>query len=378
MPNIFAPQDLTNYARKDVSNTFTSDGSEPPITIEYTGSGEKALDINGGRVDIAGGTNSIDAEGAVHIFGFGDYDDINSEYLCLCWNEADSVYYIRTEKEGDGVLRNISINTTTFDTEGNITANSFVGDGSQLTGIPPPDFTPYAPLAGATFTGSVVAASVSAVSGLNGDYISAANGIFNRGPVYGRNKADTDWLAVIQRNTDGAEAAFDMPYVGALTATGAAMFASAISVNGTTIRTTDGVLEFRDGNDSPADISVGGATFGGRVATGLVLAGTISGGTYVTDASLGNEFRLTLGANLSLSAPNNPVDGQGIAWWFYQGASAYTLTFATGGGGFLVCTADAADVTAFASDPAGTLLIATGEYVLALDRWQTTAVKRYI
>lgn len=40
-----------------------------------------------------------------------------------------------------------------------------------------------------------------------------------------------------------------------------------------------------------------------------------------TDASLGNYFRVTLGANRVLSAPTNPKDGQKIVYEFIQDGS---------------------------------------------------------
>src|SRR5258706_14749287 len=57
-----------------------------------------------------------------------------------------------------------------------------------------------------------------------------------------------------------------------------------------------------------------------RITSGVVLAGSISG-TYTTDASLGNELRITATANLTLANPTNPINGQVITWRITQPAA---------------------------------------------------------
>jgi hypothetical protein len=50
--------------------------------------------------------------------------------------------------------------------------------------------------------------------------------------------------------------------------------------------------------------------------------------TIATDASLGNEFIVTLGGNRTLGAPTNPTDGQKAIWRFKQDATGgRILTF---------------------------------------------------
>ena len=54
-------------------------------------------------------------------------------------------------------------------------------------------------------------------------------------------------------------------------------------------------------------------------------------GTIAVDASLGNDFRVTLGGNRTMGTPANPADGQKITFQVTQGtAGPYTLSWASG------------------------------------------------
>jgi hypothetical protein len=54
----------------------------------------------------------------------------------------------------------------------------------------------------------------------------------------------------------------------------------------------------------------------------------VDAATVVTDASLGNSFRIVLGGNRTLANPTNPTDGQRILWRFTQDVTGgRTLTF---------------------------------------------------
>lgn len=67
------------------------------------------------------------------------------------------------------------------------------------------------------------------------------------------------------------------------------------------------------------------------VQTGAVaptVVNLVDAATIAVDASLGNDFRLTLGGNRSMGNPSNPVSGQQIIFQITQGAGApYTLTW---------------------------------------------------
>jgi hypothetical protein len=58
----------------------------------------------------------------------------------------------------------------------------------------------------------------------------------------------------------------------------------------------------------------------GAVAPAVVLLTDAS--TIAVDASLGNDFRVTLGGNRSMGDPANPADGQQIIFQVTQGAAA--------------------------------------------------------
>lgn len=53
----------------------------------------------------------------------------------------------------------------------------------------------------------------------------------------------------------------------------------------------------------------------------------IDAAQIVTDANMGNHFRVTLGGNRTLANPTNPADGQKIVWEFLQdGAGSRTIS----------------------------------------------------
>jgi hypothetical protein len=72
----------------------------------------------------------------------------------------------------------------------------------------------------------------------------------------------------------------------------------------------------------------GTATVNGRLAlTPVVLT---DAATIATDASLGNQFRVTLAGNRTLANPSNPVDGQRVIWELIQDATGTrTITLDT-------------------------------------------------
>ncbi|MFZ4411036.1 MAG: hypothetical protein ACOYOH_27080 [Paracraurococcus sp.] len=84
-----------------------------------------------------------------------------------------------------------------------------------------------------------------------------------------------------------------------------------------------------------ARAALAGARFTGRISVAPVTlnGGTAyaAGSTVATDASLGNEFRLTLAGNATLAIPTNLADGQrGEHVITQNGTGGWTLTWASG------------------------------------------------
>ena len=78
------------------------------------------------------------------------------------------------------------------------------------------------------------------------------------------------------------------------------------------------------------------------------------GATISLDASLGNDFRVTLGGNRTIAAPANPADGQVIVFLLTQdGTGTRTVTwnsaynFGTAGTPSLTTTASKTDLIGF-------------------------------
>lgn len=101
---------------------------------------------------------------------------------------------------------------------------------------------------------------------------------------------------------------------------------------------------------------------------GVIYAGTVSSGTYITDVSLGNEVQITIDADTVFAAPLNPTDGKGMAWWITQGGGG-SLTLAAGAGGFVVPP----EILVEQSPDLGTVDLLAAVYNEAVDRWRVTA-----
>lgn len=68
-----------------------------------------------------------------------------------------------------------------------------------------------------------------------------------------------------------------------------------------------------------ATVAAGTAVEQGATAPAVVMLADSD--TIAVDASLGNDFRLTLGANRSMGNPANPADGQRIIFQITQGSA---------------------------------------------------------
>jgi hypothetical protein len=83
------------------------------------------------------------------------------------------------------------------------------------------------------------------------------------------------------------------------------------------------------------DASPARAAQGGIVVPSGALAPTVvaltDAATIAVDASLGNDFRVTLGGNRTMGTPANPANGEQIIFQVTQGSGGpFTLTWASG------------------------------------------------
>jgi hypothetical protein len=81
---------------------------------------------------------------------------------------------------------------------------------------------------------------------------------------------------------------------------------------------------------SPASAAAQGTTIEpGAVASAVVHL--TDAATIAVDASLGNDFRVTIAGNRTMGTPANPANGQQILFQISQGSGApYTVTWASG------------------------------------------------
>lgn len=110
-----------------------------------------------------------------------------------------------------------------------------------------------------------------------------------------------------------------------------------------------------------AAVPLSGAAMGGPLSPKVVTL--TDAAAIAVDASLGNDFRVTLGGNRTMSAPANPVDGQGITFEVIQDATgSRAVTWASGAGGY-----------SFGSGAAPALTAAAGKRDLVAFRYSASA-----
>lgn len=121
----------------------------------------------------------------------------------------------------------------------------------------------------------------------------------------------------------------------------------------------------------------GTATFAKSVSTPVALSAAAA--NIATDASLGNAFRVTLGANgpYTLKAPSNPTDGQMAIWEIAQdGTGNRALTLETGVAGGFAFGTDIASVT-FTTTASKTDILGARYNATAQRWWVIAFVKGY-
>jgi hypothetical protein len=115
---------------------------------------------------------------------------------------------------------------------------------------------------------------------------------------------------------------------------------------------------------------------GGGIPVPFVLTpvALVDAATIVTNAALGNAFRVTLTANRIMGAPTNPSDGQMVMYEIKQdGAGNHTLTLALGAGAFAFGT-DLTSIT-LSTTPGAVDLIGV-RYNATNNRWWVIAFLR--
>lgn len=106
---------------------------------------------------------------------------------------------------------------------------------------------------------------------------------------------------------------------------------------------------------------------------GSVMPVTLSyGGTVALNAALGTVFNLTATGNCTILAPTNPIDGEKIVIVFTASGGPWTLTLASGAGGFVFGT----DIPALTSTAAGITDYIGCIYQLSTTSWNVVAYSR--
>lgn len=91
--------------------------------------------------------------------------------------------------------------------------------------------------------------------------------------------------------------------------------------------------------------------------------------TIATDASYGNQFRVTIAGNRTLGAPSNPTDGQRALWEVTASGGARTLSLAGGAGGFVF----GSDITGLTATVSGKTDMIGAVYSSAANVWRVIA-----
>jgi len=114
-----------------------------------------------------------------------------------------------------------------------------------------------------------------------------------------------------------------------------------------------------------ASVPVAGGAMTGHLAPAVVAL--TDAATIAVNAASGNVFTVTLGGSRTMGVPSNPVDGQNVTFRITQPSSGgpYTVTWASGTGGYSFGSGTAPALSSTASD----VDLVAFHYIAALQLW---------
>ena len=245
----------------------------------------------------------------------GNITDVNASMVVATANvSAGNVISLGTiSATGNLSAGNITtsiVNATVVSASGNITANYFVGNGSQLTGLPESygnaNVAAYLP----TYTGNLVA--------LTGNVITTAN--ISANYVLG-NGSQLTGLPELYGNANVE--AYLPTYTGNLVALTGNVITTA-NITGGNISTA-GIISASGNITSTANIAAGNISTGGLISA----TGTVTGGNIITSGLISATGKLDVGGQItSTGAGNAATDGGQI---FLNGATNNRIDWNTNG-----------------------------------------------
>jgi hypothetical protein len=106
-----------------------SSNTQEGILLDYTGTGRAAMTVNGGNLEVGGGSHCISTSGTMHVFGLGGAGQTDTEEIKVQWDAANSRYQIVTAASGTGVVRDMKVGGAVFKAGGATTIQ--LADTSQ-------------------------------------------------------------------------------------------------------------------------------------------------------------------------------------------------------------------------------------------------------
>lgn len=268
----------------------------------------------------------------------------------------------------DTVTAGTYTGATSITTLGSVTTGTWGGTtiaiahgGTGQTGAPAA-FNALSPLttAGDLLYGGVAGAGTRLGVGSTGQVLTVAGG-------------NPSWATSL---ITAVTAANGLTLSGGTLAFSGAGYAPAGAVTTVSVVTANGISGTSSGGTTPAlTLALGAITPSSVAATARINSAPVvvgsTSGTYTTDASLSNEFQLTLTGALTLANPTNPADGQPVRWVLTQDGTGSRVLTALGTA-FNVPTSATITLstTAGATDYLGAI------YRAAVSKWDVVAFLR--
>ena len=348
---------------------------------------------SGASANIDFGVNSISGKTVV-----GALIDIFGTNISLSgWNGSDILLF-KSNADGSGTtILSMNRNNSGLSAAGSITASSFIGDGSKLTGITGTGSGGGVPYDGATAGLNLATFGLTAFTISGGGEIAGpinitypSNLIFQDGVrgLWVEENSGALRLYEIAGNIVRLDTLNNWSVTGSIT-TPSSVSASTMSAGNIRVAKlwfTDGTSQITAGG-AGGGVPYTGALSGVNLASQSLTANSISSigittnslynvpqtladaANIATNAALGNLFRVTIAANRTLQNPTNSVDGQKVIWEVHQdGVGSHTL-------GFDAKFKFGTSITGFTSSTASNAIDYIGAiYNLSNDKWNVVSI----